>query len=52
MNFSGEFLYDFKMSNYSKILTFRESFSDLINLIFASSGKQGFSEIKWFAIAL
>ena len=51
-NFSGEFLSDFKISNDSKILIFRGPCSDLINLIFASLGKQCFSEIKWFAIAL
>ena len=50
-NFSGKFLYVFKISNDLKILIFRGSCSDLINLIFASSGKQRFSEIKWFAIA-
>ena len=47
-NFSGEFLYDFKISNDSKILIFGGSCSDLINLIFASSGKQCFSEIVCF----
>ena len=43
---------DIKISNDWKKLIFRGSCSVLINLIFASSEKQCFSEIKWYAIAL